>query len=105
MTNNFTPAVKTIADIFKSRWQIELFFKLIKQNLKIKSFPATISNAVLAQIWAAMCYYGLLTYIKYQTEFAHSITELSRTIKEILMEKMMLIDILSLNVNKLKKNT
>lgn len=102
LTNNFTLAAKTIADIYKSRWQIELFFKWIKQNLKIKSFLGTAPNAVLSQVWVAMCYYLLLTYIKYQTKFAHSITELSRMIKEILMERTMLIDILSLNVKKLK---
>jgi IS4 transposase len=102
LTNNFTLAAKTIADIYKSRWQIELFFKWIKQNLKIKSFLGTTPNAVLTQVWVAMCYYLLLTYIKYQTKFGHSITELSRMIKEVLMEKTMLIDILSLNVNNLK---
>lgn len=103
LTNNFALAAKTIADIYKSRWQIELFFKWIKQNLKIKSFLGTTPNAVLSQIWVAMCYYLLLTYIKYQTKFARSITELTRMIKEILMERTMLIDILSLNVNTLKK--
>ena len=51
----------------------------------------------------AMCYHLLLAYIKYQTKFAHSITERSRMIKEILMEKTILIDILSLNIKKLKK--
>lgn len=102
LTNNFTLAAKTIADIYKSRWQIELFFKWIKQNLKIKSFLGTTPNAVLTQIWVAMCYYLLLTYIKYQTKFGHSITELCRMIKEVLMERTMLIDILSLNVNNLK---
>jgi len=103
LTNNFILAAKTIADIYKSRWQIEMFFKWIKQNLKIKSFLGTTPNAVMSQIWVAMCYYLLLTYIKYQTKFAHSITELNRMIKEILMERTMLIDILSLNVKKLKK--
>jgi hypothetical protein len=103
LTNNFALAAKTIADIYKSRWQIELFFKWIKQNLKIKSFLGTTPNAVLTQVWVAMCYYLLLTYIKYQTKFGHSITELSRMIKEVLMERTMLIDILSLNVKKLIK--
>lgn len=103
LTNNFSLAAKTIADIYKSRWQIELFFKWIKQNLKIKSFLGTTPNAVMTQIWVAMCYYLLLTYIKYQTKFAHSITELNRMIKEVLMERTMLIDILSLNAKSLKK--
>lgn len=62
LTNNFKLAATTIAQIYKSRWQIELFFKWIKQNLKIKSFLGTSKNAVLIQIWIAMCYYLLLTY-------------------------------------------
>jgi len=103
LSNNRSLSSKTIADIFKSRWQIELFFKWIKQNLKIKSFLGTSPNAVLSQIWVAMCYYLLLTYIKYQTKFAHSITELNRMIKEVLMERTNLIDILSLNAKTIKK--
>ncbi len=62
-------AASTIAAIYKSRWQIELFFKWIKQNLKIKSFLGTSKNAVMTQIWVAMSYYLLLTYIKYQTKY------------------------------------
>jgi len=81
----------------------QLFFKWIKQNLRIKSFLGTSTNAVLTQIWVAMCYYLLLTYIKYQTKFAHSITELNRMIKEVLMERTNLIDILSLNAKTIKK--
>jgi IS4 transposase len=73
LTNNFKLAATTIAQIYKSRWQIELFFKWIKQNLKIKSFLGTSKNAVLTQIWVAMCYYLLLTYIKYQTKYAYSL--------------------------------
>ena len=56
LTNNFRLAATTIAQIYKSRWEIELFFKWIKQNLKIKSFLGTSKNAVLTQIWVAMCY-------------------------------------------------
>jgi IS4 transposase len=70
LTNNMKLAASTIAAIYKSRWQIELFFKWIKQNLKIKSFLGTSKNAVLSQIWVAMCYYLLLSYIKFQTKFA-----------------------------------
>ena len=64
ITNNMKLAASTIAGIYKSRWQIELFFKWIKQNLKIKSFLGTSQNAILTQIWVAMCYYLLLSYIK-----------------------------------------
>jgi hypothetical protein len=96
LTNNFKFAASTIAQIYKSRWQIELFFKWIKQNLKIKSFLGTSKNAVMTQIWVAMCYYLLLTYIKYQTRYANSLLELSRVIRETLFDRKMLIDILTI---------
>lgn len=101
LTNNFKLAASTIAQVYKSRWQIELFFKWIKQNLKIKSFLGTSRNAVLTQIWVAMCYYLLLTYIKYQTKFCHSLLYLSRVIRETLFERKSLIDILTLRPERL----
>lgn len=103
LTNNFKLSAQTIADIYKSRWQIEIFFKWIKQNLKIKSFLGTSKNAVMSQIWVAMCYYLLLTYIKYQTKYAHSLLELTRLLSEALFMRRDLIDLLSLNTNILKK--
>ncbi len=103
MTNNFKLAASTIAAIYKSRWQIELFFKWIKQNLKIKSFLGSSKNAVMTQVWVAMCYYLLLAYIKYQARFAHSLLYLSRVIREILTERKTLIDILTLKPERLKK--
>ncbi|NTU74451.1 transposase [Candidatus Roizmanbacteria bacterium] len=65
---------------------MELFFKWIKQNLKIKSFLGTSQNAVLTQIWVAMCYYLLLSYIKFQTKYRHSLQELTRMIAAVVME-------------------
>lgn len=102
LTNNFKLAATTIAHIYKSRWQIELFFKWIKQNLKIKSFLGTSKNAVLTQIWVAMCYYLLLTYIKYQTKYSFSLLQLSRVLREMLFERKALIDILTLKPDRLK---
>jgi hypothetical protein len=96
LTNNMKLAASTIAAIYKSRWQIELFFKWIKQNLKIKSFLGTSKNAVMTQIWVAMSYYLLLTYIKYQTKYAHSLLTLNRLIRETLFERKNIIDILTL---------
>jgi hypothetical protein len=101
LTNNRKLAASTIAAIYKSRWQIELFFKWIKQNLKIKSFLGTSKNAVLTQIWVAMSYYLLLTYIKYQTKYGHSLLTLSRNIREMLFERKNLIDILTLKPERL----
>jgi hypothetical protein len=102
LTNNFKLAATTIAQIYRSRWQIELFFKWIKQNLKIKSFLGTSKNAVLIQIWIAMCYYLLLTYIKYQTKYGYSLLQLSRVIRETLFERKNLIDILTLRPERLR---
>jgi len=64
LTNNFTLAAKTIANLYKSRWQIELFFKWIKQHLRIKSFFGTSENAVRSQIWIAVAVYVLVAIIK-----------------------------------------
>jgi len=104
LTNNFSLAASSIAAIYKARWQIELFFKWIKQNLKIKSFLGTSVNAVMIQIWVAMCYYLLLTYIKYQTKYTFGITDLTRILSEVLMERLSILDILSLNPDKAISN-
>ena len=57
----------------------------------------------MSQIWVAMCYYLLLAYIKYQTKYAHSMLELSRVIKETLMDRRALVDILTLKPDRLKR--
>jgi len=96
LTNNFKLAAITIAQIYKARWQIELFFKWIKQNLKIKTFLGTSKNAVLSQIWVAMIYTLLLAYIKSQTKSDASILKLARMIGESLFFRRHLIDILGI---------
>lgn len=101
LTNSFSLSAKQIADIYKNRWQIELFFKWIKQNLKIKTFLGTSKNAVMTQIWIAMIYYLLLAYIKFQTKFKNSLLELTRMIRETIMLRRNLIDLLSLEVKTL----
>jgi transposase len=73
LTNNFTWSAKTIAQIYKERWQIELFFKCIKQQLKVKSFVGTSRNALLSQLWVALIAYLLLSYLKFKSRFAWSI--------------------------------
>lgn len=97
ITNNFELSSKTIADIYKSRWQIELFFKWIKQHLKIKTFLGTSENAVMTQIWVAMIYYLLLSFIKFQTKFKKSLLYLARIIQETLLHNVSIIEILSLS--------
>ena len=97
LTNNFKLSSKTIADIYKARWEIEIFFKWIKQNLKIKTFLGTSKNAVMTQIWIAMIYYLMLAFIKFQTKYSYSMHELGRIIGEILMDTVCLIETLRLD--------
>lgn len=106
LTNNFELSAKTIADIYRSRWQIELFFKWIKQHLKIKTFLGTSKNAVLTQIWVAMIYYLLLAWIKFQTKFKGSLLDLTWIIKELILRNVSIIDLLNLKpINVLKITT
>ncbi len=87
LTNNFKLSAKTIADIYKARWQIELFFKWIKQNLKIKSFVGTSKNAVMTQIWIAMCIYLIIAFIKFQSKLQKSMQQILRLLQVNLFEK------------------
>ena len=73
LTNNFTWSAETIARIYKERWQIELFFKALKQQLKVKSFVGTSKNALLSQLWVALIAYLLLSYIKFKSKFSWSL--------------------------------
>ncbi len=68
LTNNFTLSAATIAAIYKDRWKVELFFKAIKQNLKIKAFVGTSKNAVLTQIWIALIVYLLVAFARYSAK-------------------------------------
>ncbi len=94
LTNNFSLAAKTIADIYKSRWEVELFFKWIKQNLKIKKFFGTSKNAVMTQIWIAMCVYLLLSIIKFQSGLRLSLQKIYRLLQTNLFDKRNLIELL-----------
>lgn len=87
LTNNFKLAARTIADIYKARWQVELFFKWIKQNLKIKSFIGTSKNAVMTQIWIALCVYLMLAFIKFQSKLKKSMQQILRLLQLNLFEK------------------
>ncbi len=103
LTNHTKLSAKTIADIYKARWQIELFFKWIKQHLKIKTFLGTSKNAVLTQIWVAMIYFLLLSWIKVQTKFQGSLLDLTRMVAEMLLQHVSLIDLLRLTPKSLPR--
>lgn len=73
LSNNFELDALTIAQLYQQRWQIELFFKWIKQHLKIKAFYGTSENAVKTQIWIAICAYVLIAIVKKQLQIDHSL--------------------------------
>ena len=76
LTNHLTLAAATIADVYKDRWQIEIFFKLIKQNLHIKSFVGTSANAVWIQIWTALIAMLLIRFLQLKARFGWSFSNL-----------------------------
>lgn len=80
LTNIHHLAASTIASIYKSRWQIELFFKFLKQNLKLRGFFGTSKNAVLTQIWIALCIALLIAYLKFSSGIGLSFQHILRLI-------------------------
>jgi hypothetical protein len=76
LTNHFELAASTIAAIYKERWQIELFFKLLKQQLKIKTFVGTSANAVRIQIWTALIAVLVLRYLQFRSRFRWALSNL-----------------------------
>ena len=94
ITNDFDLDAKTIASIYKARWEIELFFKTIKQNLKIKRFIGTSRNAVLTQIWIAMIAYLMVSFVKFSQKIKQSVQQIFRLLEINLMECKSLIDML-----------
>jgi putative transposase len=76
LTSHFTLSAKTIAEIYKERWQIEIFFRLIKQTLRLKSFVGNSENAVLSQVYVAMIVHLLLAYLKFRSKIGWSLQEM-----------------------------
>lgn len=86
-TNNFVLPALTIANLYKTRWQIELFFRWIKQHLRIKAFYGTSMNAVKTQIWIAVCVYLLVAIVKKRMLLTHSLHEILQLLSIALFEK------------------
>ena len=82
VTNNLKPAARTIARIYKERWQIELFFKALKQGLKIKTFVGTSENAVQIQIWTALIAMLILKYLQLKSTFGWSLSNLVALLRQ-----------------------
>ena len=80
LINNMTLPALTICALYKQRWQVELFFKWIKQNLRIKAFFGTTENAVKTQIWTAIATYVLIAIVKKRLNLDHSLYEILRVL-------------------------
>lgn len=100
LTNELELDAITIADIYKARWEIELFFKAIKQNLKIKSFIGTSENAVMTQIYVAMIAYLLISYYKFKLNSRFSFQALLRLVQINIFERKSLVDLVKYGGNK-----
>jgi len=87
LTNHFGLSAKTIANVYKDRWQVELFFKAIKQNLKIHAFVGNSRNAVLTQIWIALCTFLMLSYLKFLSKTGWSEQRILRLLQANLFSK------------------
>jgi hypothetical protein len=105
LTNNFSLSSETIAALYKSRWEIELFFKWIKQNLMLKSFYGTSANAVKTQIWISMIVYLVLAIMKERFHLENNLSQLLHFLEVNLFERKSLESIFRLNDRKMvKKN-
>lgn len=87
LTNALDIPAATVAELYKERWQIELFFKWIKQNLRVKSFLGTSRNAVMTQLWIALCAYLVLAFLKFQSKLGHSMQQMLRLLQLNLFER------------------
>jgi hypothetical protein len=87
LTNNFMLPALTIAQIYKSRWQVELFFKWIKQHLRIKAFYGTSENAVKTQIWVAVSVYVLVAIVRKRLDLEASLYQILQILSVTLFEK------------------
>jgi IS4 transposase len=97
LTNNFTLPALTIAQLYKCRWQIELFFKWLKQHLRIKAFYGTSENAVKTQLWVAIAVYVLVAIVKKQLGLEASLYSILQILSVSLFEKIPLGQALTLS--------
>ena len=86
LTNNFALKPDLVAQLYRRRWQVELFFKWIKQHLRIKAFLGTSENAVKTQIWIAVCTYVLIDIVKKRLKLSHSLYEILQILSLTMFE-------------------
>ena len=105
LTNNFTLPALTITHLYRQRWQIELFFKWIKQHLRIKSFFGTSENAVKTQIWIAISAYVLVAIVKKRLALSASLYEMLQILSLTMFEQTPLQQLLTFSEPKSNSST
>jgi IS4 transposase len=95
LTNNLEWSPRSVADLYRCRWQIEVFFKQIKQTLQLADFLGHNANAVRWQVWTALLTYVLLRYLSHLSQWAHSFTRLFTVLRAALWEKYDLLKLLA----------
>jgi hypothetical protein len=103
LTNNFALPALTVAQLYKRRWQIEIFFKWIKQYLRIKSFFGTTENAVNTQIWIAISVYVLVAIVKKEFKIDLSLGEILQILSIVLFEKVPITQVLTKTMSQNEK--
>jgi IS4 transposase len=88
LTNNLKWSPRSVADLYRCRWQIEVFFKQIKQTLQLGDFLGHNANAVRWQVWMALLVYVLLRYLSYLSKWSHSFTRLFTIVRAVLWAKL-----------------
>ncbi|SRR6266496_650379 len=94
LTNNLSWSPRSVADLYRCRWQIEVFFKQIKQTLQLADFLGHSANAVRWQVWIALLVYVLLRYLSYLSKWSHSFTRLFTILRAVLWFKLDLLKLL-----------
>ncbi|MGH8857915.1 MAG: IS4 family transposase, partial [Polaromonas sp.] len=94
LTNNLEWSPRSVADLYRCRWQIEVFFKQIKQTLQLGDFLGHNANAVRWQVWMALLVYVLLRYLSYLSKWAHSFTRLFTILRAVMWERLDLLKLL-----------
>ena len=104
LTNNFALKPELIADLYRQRWQVELFFKWIKQHLRIKKFLGTTENAVKTQIWISVCTYVLIAIVKKELKLKKSLYEILQILSLAMFDKTPLYQLLTRQSENLDTN-
>ena len=95
LTNQFEVPAVVIAELYRKRWQVELFFKWIKQHLRIRSFYGRSENAVRCQIWSAICAYLMVAIVKKRLKLQKSLNEILQIVSVSIFEQMPLAELLA----------